>query len=44
MGAERRRHAAEYGGDTVGRAAEVGAAWPVGAWRVAQGERAGKAV
>jgi hypothetical protein len=26
------------------RAAEVGAARPMGAWRVAQGERAGKAV
>jgi hypothetical protein len=28
----------------VGRAAEVGAAPPVGAWRVAQGKRARKAV
>jgi hypothetical protein len=44
MGAERRRHVVEYDGDTVGRAAEVGAAQPIGVWHVAQGKRAGRAV
>jgi hypothetical protein len=36
MGTERRQRAAAYGGDAVGRAAEVGAARPVGGWRMAQ--------
>jgi hypothetical protein len=35
---------AEYGGDVVGRAAEVGAVRPVRVWCVAQGEGPGKAV
>jgi hypothetical protein len=44
MGTERRQHAAAYDGDAVGRATTVGAAWPMRARHVGQGDGAGMAV
>jgi hypothetical protein len=44
MGTERRQRAAAYGGDAVGRATTVSAAWPMRARHVGQGDGPGMAV